>query len=718
MRRSAWWVAGLFCAAACATKTPEPGSAGRTPPAEPFAAAFVALEQGQTDEARALLAEAARRHPALDDYTLYFRARAAVRAHDRDAARESADRLLALHPDSVWRGATHLLRGELARAAGDLVGARDFLLAARDTTAAGGDRWARASVTLAEVEHELGETAAALDRVREVRRSRPRGLAARRARRLADRIREAHPELIPWGAVEEAEMRLKEDDAAGVARALDAGVEPSLRPRALWVRAQAEHALGHRDAAEAACRALADEERDPLAPRALFSMAGWRWNADDDAGAVALFEEVGRRFPGSPNAVEELYAIGRIRQERAVGSEGAAARRDFEAAAADYARLADRFPRASLAGEARWRVAWLRWLEGDAAAAARAFAALVGRSAYGMRVSAEYWEARALARLGRDAEARELWAHVADRHRVSYYAGLAEERLGRAVATREAVGGEVAPPAPRPFPANVEGAHAARARLLTDLGFPRFARLEVDALRDAGLPRRRLLEAYDAIGAPGAALRLAREMRSPAASNSPGALRRYLYPLGYWAEVQAAAHTRGVDPFLVQALIRQESLFDPDAVSPADARGLMQLLPATAHRLVTEIGWTPPRPGVHPPLHRPDTNVELGTALLARLLDRYGGARDKALAAYNAGEDAVAKWERRYAGREPDEFVELISFRETRDYVKAVLRNYRVYRSLYTAAPPNDSPSSAGSPPNAPFDMTTMTSSDCAEATR
>jgi len=101
--------------------------------------------------------------------------------------------------------------------------------------------------------------------------------------------------------------------------------------------------------------------------------------------------------------------------------------------------------------------------------------------------------------------------------------------------------------------------------------------------------------------------------------------------------------------------------------------------------------------------------------MAASLLEQYGGSRVKALAAYNAGEDAVAKWERRYAGRDVDEFVELISYRETRDYVKAVLRNYRLYRRLYA---PSDSATSEGSPPNAPFDITTITSPGRAEETR
>jgi soluble lytic murein transglycosylase len=135
----------------------------------------------------------------------------------------------------------------------------------------------------------------------------------------------------------------------------------------------------------------------------------------------------------------------------------------------------------------------------------------------------------------------------------------------------------------------------------------------------------------------------------------------------------------------------------------------MQLMPATARRVAGSNDAALR-------LEDPSNNVQLGVALLAQLLERYGGSLVKALAAYNGGEDAVAKWERRYAGRQPDEFVELISFRETRDYVKAVLRNHRLYRRLYAA--PSASASSAGSPPKAPFDMTTMTSSARAVATR
>src|SRR5207247_846029 len=312
---------------------------------------------------------------------------------------------------------------------------------------------------------------------------------------------------------EQAEMALAE-------------AEPIERARALWLRAQAEHAVGLGAAAETTCLAVAADSREPLGPRALTAAAGWRWNADDDAGALGLFAEVLRRFPDSPPAPA-----------------------------------------------------------------------------------------------GRGAEARNLLVHVAERHPRSYYAELAEERLGR----RGAAGERPAIDRTPPFPGELDGSHGERARVLAQLGFGRFARLELDAIPPAGVPRRRLLEAYRAVGAVGAALRLAHVMR-PA---SPGALREYLYPLGYWETVRAAALARGVDPFFVLALIRQESLFEPEATSSAGARGLMQLLPATARHLASADGTSPP---AELALEDVETNIDLGTRLLARLLRQFRGSLVKALA--------------------------------------------------------------------------------------
>ena len=684
MRRSAWWVGGMMVVAACA--------------ARPFGSRLVTastqlLPARGPEELAALLAEGARQHPVLEDYVLYFQARAARRAGGVRDGLALARRLVADHPDSIWVGPAWLMAGRLERAQGDLAAARGSLAAARAALPAANTRWPRATLDLAETDAAMGDPTAALDLARELRRARPRSLAARRARRLAERIRAANPALLLDHA-DETETRLKEGDAAGARDEAEhalAAADPGERPRVLWLRAQAEHALGLGPAAEATCLALARDAPEALGARALAAAAGWRWNADDDAAALQLYGDLLRRFPESAQAPEALYAMGRVAQEA----------RRWEEARADYARLAAHYPRAELAAEARWRAAWVRYLGGQMPQAAQAFAQLAGRSGGTTRVAAEYWQARALARLGRREEANELLAHVAERHPRSYYAGLAEERLGRSDAAGE-------PPLTEqtfPFPGELAGSHAERARTLAQLGLVRFARLELDAIPPAEAPRRRLLEAYRAVGAVGAALRLAHTMRP----RSPGPLHEFIYPLGYWETVRAAAHAHGVDPLLVLALIRQESLFEPEAVSPAGARGLMQLLPATARQ---ETGADAARPV----LEDIATNVDLGTRLLARLLAKYDGSRVKALAAYNGGEDAVAKWERRYAGREADEFAELISYRETRDYVKAVLRNYRTYRRLY--AQPSPATTSPGSPPKAPFDMMAMTSPGRAEASR
>jgi soluble lytic murein transglycosylase len=131
-----------------------------------------------------------------------------------------------------------------------------------------------------------------------------------------------------------------------------------------------------------------------------------------------------------------------------------------------------------------------------------------------------------------------------------------------------------------------------------------------------------------------------------------------------------------LDPLLLVAVARQESLFDRDARSSAGARGLMQLMPATAASLA---GGTLEDGAVL----LPDVNIDLGARHLRALLGRYDGRLIPSIAAYNAGADSVAKWQARLAGIAGDEFVERISYRETRGYVKAVLANYRAYLTVY-----------------------------------
>jgi soluble lytic murein transglycosylase len=159
---------------------------------------------------------------------------------------------------------------------------------------------------------------------------------------------------------------------------------------------------------------------------------------------------------------------------------------------------------------------------------------------------------------------------------------------------------------------------------------------------------------------------------------SPELAERFRYPRAFWNLVAPAAQSTGLDPYLLLALTRQESLFDPEARSPSDAQGLMQLLPSTARRVAAESGIG----GATLDLSDPALNVELGTTYLKKLFEMFGGNPFKAVAAYNGGEHAVERWNARFAG-DDDEWVENIDFHETRDYVKKVLGGLREYRLLY-----------------------------------
>ena len=147
------------------------------------------------------------------------------------------------------------------------------------------------------------------------------------------------------------------------------------------------------------------------------------------------------------------------------------------------------------------------------------------------------------------------------------------------------------------------------------------------------------------------------------------------------AAVEAEAAEFGIDPFLLVAIVRQESVFDVEALSRAGARGLAQLLPGTAALTARGLDVT-----YYPDwITVPDLNLHLGAAHLAELLRRFGGRVDAAVAAYNAGPRPVARWLERPGASDPDQFLELIPYQETRGYVRAVLRNRELYRALYDA---------------------------------
>ncbi|MDO8462357.1 MAG: transglycosylase SLT domain-containing protein [Deltaproteobacteria bacterium] len=160
-----------------------------------------------------------------------------------------------------------------------------------------------------------------------------------------------------------------------------------------------------------------------------------------------------------------------------------------------------------------------------------------------------------------------------------------------------------------------------------------------------------------------------------------GEVLQWAYPEAYAEVVRKEAHPRKVDPFLVYSMMRQESRFQPEVISPVGARGLLQLMPSTAMRLARKAGW----PNFSPELlEEPEPNIKLSLVYLEGLLKEFQGQVISVVASYNAGEEAVRRWRRQKKGIDEEEFVEEIPYDETEDYVKRVMTNYEIYRLLYT----------------------------------
>lgn len=158
------------------------------------------------------------------------------------------------------------------------------------------------------------------------------------------------------------------------------------------------------------------------------------------------------------------------------------------------------------------------------------------------------------------------------------------------------------------------------------------------------------------------------------------------FPIPYRGSIVQYSREESLDPFLVAALIRQESEFNARVISHANAYGLMQLLPSTGRQLARHFGVRRLRSNQ---LLMADRNIQLGAYFFRNLLDSYRGQMEIALASYNAGPGRANLWRTWGPFREPAEFIETVPFHETRGYIQIVLRNADVYRRLYGGVVPD-----------------------------
>jgi len=350
-----------------------------------------------------------------------------------------------------------------------------------------------------------------------------------------------------------------------------------------------------------------------------------------------------------------------------------------EEAATAYRAVVARYPSREVGAKARWRLGWLAWLAGDARGAAEEWTRLTGRgvdSAY--RIVALYWAGRARAAQGDGEVAERLLTQVLAEVPRSYYGVLAATRLpGRAV---PGVKARVTLP-DEPSQAVAADPGFARVELLRRIGLVEEAIGELEELaeRATGDPVRLygISGAYVKEERYHLALRILRRALAPLAATGdpalPQAFWETLYPLGWRAELMAAAQSAGLDAYLVAAVVREESSYYPRALSPVGARGLMQLMPDT---------MAPPKGARADHLDDPAQNLRLGTRFLAALLREFGDPR-VAIAAYNAGPKRARQWWSKRRTDDLEAWVELIPYDETRYFVKRVVLSWNEYRRIY-----------------------------------
>ena len=165
--------------------------------------------------------------------------------------------------------------------------------------------------------------------------------------------------------------------------------------------------------------------------------------------------------------------------------------------------------------------------------------------------------------------------------------------------------------------------------------------------------------------------------------NFPLGFWRLAYPLGYWGFIVKYADRYKIDPFLLMAIVREESSFDPRALSRSGARGLMQLMPYTAEWISKKIGSNSPS---DEDLFAYELNISFGSYYLAYLLERFQWNITLAIAGYNAGPTAVEQWYKEWGNLSVEEFIDSIPYPETRGYVKRVLRSYIEYLRIYNGS--------------------------------
>jgi soluble lytic murein transglycosylase len=650
---------------------------------ETFGKAYASYTQGNFLAAKEAFQKTIDGKFRLTDYSLYYMALMAFNERNWDVSRHLLSQLRRGYPQSIWFHAAALQWAKIDAAEKRFAEAAERLRHLRTENGVKSEVLEEAIYLLAQTQEAQGNAARAYALYQEIRDQYPRSRWTPAARKEQARLRGKDPDAFGLHTVqliaEEAERLTREreyGEAEILYKKLITSVsEPDLRLDYLARLSRIYLSTRKRTEAIPLLNVIVREFPESAeAPRALYEIGQILWNRHENGQALDHFKLLLERYSASPYADRARYIAGDIYESFGKKDEAI----EF------YGKAIALSGTSQVREDARWRLAWLYYRAGDWQAAFTEFAALAAQAREGgPHAAARYWQARTAEKLGDQEMAKQLHVQLVKAGEESYYQALAANALQRlgvtlAEATTFAAAGATATEPDPPLSPEVRF-HLRRARELAAIALNRLAVAELDEIQHTAKTESRLrpllMREYFQTQAYARSLAIANQL-----PGSNGERNVYRFPLAFWTMVQQQAKDRGLDPYLVLALIRQESLFDASARSPAAALGLMQLLPSTATRVAKQIGMPAPAPES---LFDPALNLTLGTQYLKDLLQRYSNNWFKAIAAYNAGEAAVDRWEREIVTDDIEEFVERIPYLETRGYVKLVVRNHRIYKKLY-----------------------------------
>ncbi len=418
--------------------------------------------------------------------------------------------------------------------------------------------------------------------------------------------------------------------------------------------------------------------------KAKFNIGRNLWNLGKPLAGAKYFKEVANEDPSSERAVKALFFIGKIYEEQ----------KNYPRSLKLYQEALNKYPDNFYGQWAGWRLGWVNYIDGKFDKAFDRFQDVAERFPKSPFIEYNlYWSAKSAEKLGNKEKAKELLTNVATLYPYTFHGIRAKEQL-QGVSIPESNSEKMKPETPIKLGRaldNLEKFYYTRAQELSAIGLTEEARKEIQRLEKS--IRKNLTgvlwlsNLYHKAEGYSESLKLLQLYKDFATKSGERTLSprfwKYFFPLAYNEAVASNSKYRKVDPFFVNGIIRQESLFDSNALSPAGARGLMQIMPATGKKLYPKTKLK--KPFEADVLFEPGLNIRLGVKYVSQLNKRFGGNGTHILISYNAGPHVLKKWLKRFGHlNDLDVFIESIPYPETRRYVKHVLRNRGIYNTLYS----------------------------------